>query len=290
MPCYHPQTAYVPLDGGELSFRETANSREVQIPCGQCIGCRVQRAVDWGIRITHESKLYDKNSWITLTYQENPVTLVRRDVQLFIKRLRKAHPERRIRYFAAGEYGSKSLRPHYHVCLFNFWPSDAKIWVEKTQHYKSKEIETLWGLGNTDVFRLNHSRALYTGKYSCKKIGGIPAKAHYTRLNPETGELIECIPEFAQMSLKPGIGFNWYERFKTDYLPCNNVVIDGRQYKVPKYYWRKFQLSDAESAETLQYQNYLEALQHAQNLTPERLAIREEVALAKFRSNERDAQ
>lgn len=91
--------------------------------CGQCLPCRVNRRRIWTHRIMLEAAQYHDNSFVTLTYDEEklPVDLsvTPRTLQLFMKRLRKVYPNR-IRYFGVGEYGDQTMRPHYHLALFNF--------------------------------------------------------------------------------------------------------------------------------------------------------------------------
>ena len=97
---------------------------DMEYPCGQCRACRVNRARDWAVKIMHETDYYDYSTFMTITYDEENVpyefsgddglvqTLCKRDLQLFIKRLRKwLHPEK-IKYYACGEYGSRTHRPH----------------------------------------------------------------------------------------------------------------------------------------------------------------------------------
>lgn len=290
MPCFHPLLAWQPANGGQLAFKGQHGHSPIEISCGQCIGCRVDRATDWGVRITHESKLYDHNAWVTLTYAENPVSLVKSHLQDFHRALRQGERRRKkdppkIRYFGVGEYGEKLLRPHYHTALFNYWPHDAKRWDKES--FRSDYLDKIWGRGMVDIRMLNWERAVYLGKYSMKKIGGEPAKNHYTRFDPSTGEFIEVTKEFATMSLKPGIGHDWYTRFVSDYLPCDNVVLDGRKRKVPKAYWRKFSESDPETAELVKTARKQALEAHAENITDARLKVREEVAKLKSQSIQR---
>lgn len=135
----------------------------------------------------YESQLHPDNCFITLTYsQENlPAdgTLVPSDLQLFIKRLRRAVEPTRLRYFAVGEYGDESRRPHYHAIIFGLGPSAGPI------------VDQAWGLGFTATAEFNEYTAQYTAGYVVKKL----TRRDDPQLNGRH-------PEFARMSLRPGIG------------------------------------------------------------------------------------
>ena len=95
----------------------------VQVPCGLCLECRIQHARQWADRCVLEAKNYKDNYFVTLTYDDdflpNHNSLEPRDLQLFLKRLRKTFPHTKIRFLASGEYGDSSFRPHYHLILLN---------------------------------------------------------------------------------------------------------------------------------------------------------------------------
>lgn len=105
---------------------------DVPVPCGRCPKCLVRRADSWIFRILQEERTALSSYFLTLTYDDDHVpitdnkfmTLVKRDFQLFMKRLRRAHPRghRPLKYYACGEYGSRFQRPHYHVVILNADP------------------------------------------------------------------------------------------------------------------------------------------------------------------------
>nr|AOV86368.1 putative replication protein VP4 [uncultured virus] len=150
--------------------------------CGQCMFCRFNRRRIWTHRLMLEALVHTKASFLTLTYDDENLPpggqLVKRDLQLFIKRLRKAYGQ--LRYFAVGEYGDLSLRPHYHAALYGLDREDMEV------------VETAWGKGRVSLDDLTVQSAAYICGYVVKK------------LNKETDEI--SVPEFAIMSLKPGIG------------------------------------------------------------------------------------
>jgi len=222
----------------------SAGSRGVEgflwLPCGQCIGCRLERARQWAVRCVHESQVHENNCFITLTYAETGPSLVYRDFQLFIKRLRK-HAGVKLSYYVGGEYGSDGGRPHFHACIFGFDFSD-KVYLKKgsdgeSKLYTSDTLDRLWGLGLCSVGSVSFASAGYIARYCVAKVNGQLAESHY-RVVTDDGEIIDRVPEFNRMSLKPAIARGWFERYKSDVYPRDFVVINGARCKPPKYYDR----------------------------------------------------
>ena len=257
MACYSPLLAYRTFDNS-IIFNERSGDvvHSLTLPCGQCIGCRLERARQWAMRCVHEASNYQHNSFVTLTYNDDSLpdvaSLHYDDFQRFMKRLRKAHKgfhlsprgDYPIRFYMAGEYGSTKMRPHFHACLFNFDFLDKKVW-QKTKSgsliYRSAELERLWPFGYSSIGELNFQSAGYVARYCMKKVTGDLSTDHYTRCEEITGELIQLRPEFNKMSLKPGIGFDWYQKFKKDVYNFDYVVINGKRCKPPKFYDKKFE-------------------------------------------------
>ncbi|QXP08258.1 MAG: replication initiator protein [Arizlama microvirus] len=250
MPCYRPLLAHRGLKTTEngkrpLSFNihEAYQDLPVMVPCGKCIGCKTDKATQWAARCYHESKLHKNNYFVTLTYDENNLppggTLVKEHLQDFIRRLRKSNPNEKIRYYACGEYGTKGTRPHYHILLFghsfnvdnhNNLNMDLRLYTRNKQPgqqlYTSESLKTLWPFGFSTVGEFSQQSAMYVAKYSIKKITGELAAAHYE------GRL----PEFALMSLKPGIGHDWIKKYTSDCYPKDYFTIKGRKFRPPRYY------------------------------------------------------
>ena len=162
MPCYHPITAYRSITGRDKSTgkwqivftkRDGYTDLEVKIPCGKCVGCRLERSRQWAIRCVHEAKMHENNCFITLTYNDKNVdkngSLNKRDFVLFMKKLRKKYSEG-IRFFHCGEYGEEFSRPHHHACIFNFDFPDKKLYTirQNTKLYRSDNLEKLWPNGS----------------------------------------------------------------------------------------------------------------------------------------------
>jgi len=170
-------------------------------PCRQCMYCRINRQREWAYRILLESRSSPHNAFVTLTYSQPSNTLEPRHVQLFLKRLRKAHPSK-IRFFAVGEYGDQNQRPHYHLALFGF-PTCSNLRtlhsIQQSCCYACDRIRSIWGKGLIDVGELNAQSAQYIGGYVTKKLTNPYDITTRKWLNGRH-------PEFARISLKPGIG------------------------------------------------------------------------------------
>lgn len=303
MPCYSPVTAYRSRTRNASGLRGLVFSPahgfvdlKVKLPCGGCIGCRLDAASDWQTRIIHESKLHSESSFLTLTYSDEhlPVgsTLSKDDVQKFMKRLRKAIDPVPIRFFLVGEYGELNNRPHYHAIIFGFaFLGDRKPFKKtKTGHqlYISETLNKAWGMGQTLIGNLSSESAGYTARYAMKKITGELSETHYERLNPETGEIYRVLPEFALMSRRPGIGSDFYDRYKGEIFPSDRVIVKGKEKPVPKYYSRKLKASNPDLYEDVRIRRIQRAEANAENNTPDRLTVREEVKKSKVKLLKRE--
>jgi len=216
------------------------------------MGCKLERARQWSIRMMHESKCWDRNSFITLTYNDQEVPqdygLNVRHLQLFFKRLRKSL-DHKIRFFACGEYGDLTGRPHYHAIVFNYDPNDKIKHSLNHQNqiiYSCQSLDDAWTHGFTTVQDVTPQSCNYVARYVTKKIKTSDdyGASRYFRLSPIDGQYHSVHPEFATMSRKPGIGHTYTEKFKSDYYPSGFVVVDGVRQAPPSYYVK--QLSEEE--------------------------------------------
>lgn len=291
MSCFRPlQACRTRLGEIRLGEPRGDDGYPLELPCGRCIGCRSDRARAWSIRIGHEAQLYDENVFVTLTYDDASLPASRSleygDFSGFMKRLRKRlrgrcqSPDGRfpIRFFVAGEYGSRTGRPHWHAVLFNCWFPDQQRLINET--WRSRMCEELWSRGNVVIGAVTPSSAAYVAGYTSKKVYGAGAADHYEDVvNLRTGEVTARRPEFCVMSRRPGIGAWWYARYGGDLFPVDHAVQEGKTYKVPRYYWRRFQEEgDARVVEEVAYARELKALENLEESTPERRVVREVVA------------
>lgn len=293
MSCFRPLEAYRSPVSGEvwIGSDPTRTGRYMELPCGRCVGCKLDRAREWSHRITHEAQLYTWNWFVTLTYRDEDLPKSRSleypHFQKFMKRLRKriggdlpgpegGHP---LRFFCAGEYGGRTGRPHFHAILFNLRVRDAKCFMNGS--FRSDEVEDIWGLGNVQLDSVTPASAAYVAGYSQKKVYGRYARDFYEDVvDLATGEVTRRRPEFAKMSLKPGIGQWWYDRYGGDIFPQDfSIMHGGKKWKVPKFYWRKFQDDgDPLTVEEIANERFRRAEERRADSTPERRAVREEVA------------
>lgn len=174
--------------------------------CGQCHPCRYNQRRVWSHRITLEAAQYKDNAFLTLTYDEKHLpedgSLNPRHMQLFLKRLRKEWEPEKIRFFGVGEYGDETQRPHYHLALFGF-PTCGRGLTRPNRSGSCcvicDRVRGVWGKGNIYLGNLEPASASYIAGYVTKKL---------TRkvTDYEREQLGDRLPEFARMSLRPGIG------------------------------------------------------------------------------------
>jgi hypothetical protein len=242
------------------------------------------------MRCLHESSLHDRNAFITLTYDDSNLppggSLDYSDFQKFMKRLRR-RVKSPVRFYMGGEYGENgTIRPHFHACLFGYDFPD-KVYFKKTTSgekiYTSKLLESLWPFGLSSVGNVSFESAAYIARYCVQKVTGDLAKSHYEVITDD-GEVIDRVPEFNHMSLKPGIGAKWLEKFRTDVFPRDYVVINGVKTKPPKYYDTLFEREDPGTFSEIVAQRELDG--YSQTLAGEnsyhRLSVREQVQSARL--------
>lgn len=299
MPCFRPLKGYRSrelTDKGKRKIVFNINAgfadMQVEVPCGQCIGCRLERSRQWAIRCVHEAQLHEANSFITLTYNNQNLpknnSLRLKDFQDFMKRLRKKYGK--VRYFHCGEYGEKFQRPHYHVILFGLDFKDKKLHSNSLGNklYVSESLDKLWqNKGHCLIGDVTFESAAYVARYITKKITGEAAEEHYSTVIPETGEVIKRKPEYITMSRRPGIGKNWLEKFKDDIYPEDFVVIRNKLMKPPKYYDRIYEVEYPDEYLSLKANRINKAELNKKDCTPERLSVREELQLLKFKKLKR---
>lgn len=284
MPCYHPLKA-VPsglTEKGKTNYRFLSDSFLMEfkirngydfpssaiqlLPCGQCLGCRLEYSRQWANRCMLELQYHDSSYFVTLTYDDEHVprawysdketgeafqslTLVKRDFQLFMKRLRKRFSDDHIRFFMSGEYGGTTFRPHYHAIVFGLHLDDLRLYKKSPQgfsYYNSPSLQACWSdkegnpLGFAVVAEVTWETCAYTARYVMKKLNGKEAQ-FYADFNIQ--------PEFTLMSRKPGIARRYYDDhpdiYDHEYI---NVATEkgGRKFRPPRYYDQLFDLENPE--------------------------------------------
>lgn len=264
MKCFNPIKAKRD-DTGSIIFTsdESQGIHEVEIPCGQCMGCRIRKAQEWATRMLHEKQFHEESIFITLTYNDENLPIDRSlqydDVTRFIKRARKTL-DKKIQYYYSGEYGEETLRPHYHMILYGTEFNEKIKYHGKeniVEHlftndhgnkvYTSTLLDELWGLGNCNFGSVTYDSCMYVAKYTTKKINGDLSDEHYSRFNPDTGEVWQVKKEEARMSRKPAIGYSWLAKYYKDTLRDDYIVIGNKKVTVPQYYIKKIR-SDLEKS------------------------------------------
>lgn len=301
MACRFPLAAFQ-LANGEVVFRERQGQNPVRslfLPCGRCAMCRLERSRQWAVRCMHEARMHDASMFITLTYDDAHLPVDRSlkysDYVAFMKRLRKyasriaksdVSVSKNVRFYMVGEYGGLTGRPHFHALIFGLDFAD-KLYFKrsgKSSVYTSATLRKLWPLGNHWIGAVTFESAAYCARYCMDKVTGDIADAHYRFVDQETGEIFQRVPEFNRMSLKPGIGATFLERFWSDVYPRGEVVVNGRKAKAPRYYDKMFRrASDGDAVARLEFERYERAMRvDARESSDERLAVREQVMLARL--------
>lgn len=316
MACYRPMYGFQGQDG-KFTYRERGALGRLVVPCGGCVGCRLKRTGEWAVRGSHELQMSSLSSFITLTLDDKRlpfrlegqipanVGLYYPDFQDFMKRLRERFGEG-VRYIVAGEYGDKLGRPHYHAILYNCHFADRKHWYRSKQGhnvFRSELLEELWPFGNCEIGSVTPESIAYVARYVMKKVTGKNAAEHYHWIEPSTGEIFLRKPEFAKYSLKPGIGYEWFMKHHDSVYPHDYVIFNGRKVRPPRYYDKLYErltgfsvkrdselFSDDEIFDVRVFSQAFDdikatriesAQKFLDDTSPERLYVREQVALAK---------
>ncbi len=326
MPCFSPLKGYVSLETGGITFKQTKDTgRKMEVPCGQCLGCRLDHSRMWAMRIAHEASLHEYshgNSFITLTYRDPDAcntkqlkegyhipdnwSLDKDHFQRFMKRLRKARPAQTVRFYHCGEYGEHCRhetnildcqmcgvgRPHYHCILFNCSFTDLAAFgcgPNDIIYYTSAELESIWKYGFVQVGEVNIQTAGYVARYCLKKQTGTAAPDHYKNVN-DYGEEIPVLPEYATMSRRPGIGNAWYQKFKTDIYPSDEVPVPGQGVykKVPRYYDELLRAETPDLLEAIKAERHTWRSENDTEYTAERLMQKYNVKRAQIKSLTRE--
>ena len=220
----------------------------IKIPCGKCVGCRLEYSRQWANRCMLELQYHDSAYFCTFTYDDDHVprtyypdpetgeafpamTLQKRDFQLLMKRIRKHFPDDQIRFFACGEYGSQTFRPHYHAIIFGLHLSDlipykkVREGGELYTYYNSPSLQECWPYGFVVVGEVTWESCAYTARYVMKKLKGKEAD-FYGKHNIQ--------PEFTLMSRRPGIARNYYDThptlFDTDYINISTPNFNAKRW------------------------------------------------------------
>lgn len=284
MTCYHPIRALIVgvTDTGKKKLRfvsrdydntwKDSNGNvsdvwpETLLPCGKCIGCTIDRSRQWATRMMLELKYHEKACFVTLTYNDDnlPISgwedengnwhesysLAKSDFQRFMKRLRRHYEPEEIRFFACGEYGGKTRRPHYHAILFGIDFSEDryvdKVTPEGVVYYRSPTLESKWTDGFSMITDVNWNTCAYVARYCTKK--------KYGRQNIYY-QTFGLVPEFNLMSRRPGIGAKYFEEHGEEVYINQEIFLHnnkgGLKVRPPAYFDRLYDIEHPEEMEKI---------------------------------------
>lgn len=236
--------------------------------------------------------MHEYGWFLTLTYDEDHVpeygSLRAADLRAFFKSLRKKFPAGTLRYFACGEYGELSQRPHYHAVLFGPELLDRCFLRRRGGHpvWRSETVAAHWKHGLHELGTVTRESASYVAGYVRKKVSRKAFPDADVRVDPGTGELVEVEPEFSRMSLRPAIGRSWIEKYWRDVYPRDFVVVEGGEYKPPRYYDKWMDENHPEIMLEVREKRYAEM----QDLEPEKLRAKEKIRKARGALYERRSE
>lgn len=243
MPCTDPRTVGFLADGKTLTWSQKNFSKEYatfQLPCTQCLECRLSQAREKAVRCVHEASMHPRNAFVTLTYAPEHLPspkLIYEDWQNFAQRLRddaynlETGERLQIPIMVTGEYGETNKRPHWHAIIFNWRPDDI-YHTEKNPRgeelHQAHSLDKLWqGRGKANFGDVTIDSAGYVARYATKKlVHGID----------------HDFQPIHKMSSKYAIGKSWLEKFWPDvFLQGHCVLADGSKVPIPRYYekWLK---------------------------------------------------
>lgn len=241
MPCFHPMRGYRSHTVNEngkrpIVFKVTDGFYDmpIDVPCGQCIGCRLEYSRQWAMRCIHELKMHEKSCFLTLTYNDENLPLdyylEKEELQKALKRIRKYIEPLKFRYMACGEYGETTKRPHYHVIMYGYEFPDNEHYAHNDGYdiYTSKILDSLWGKGECKIGTVTFESCCYVARYMLKKQKGQNKR--------DDGK-----EEFLLASRKPGLGQKFFEKYYEEIYATDSCVIRNKQMKPPKYYDTKFE-------------------------------------------------
>lgn len=222
------------------------------------------------------------SSFVTLTYEKTGPSLVPMDFTRFMYRVRERLGP--TRFFACGEYGEVNQRPHFHALLFGQTFSDGRPCGKDI--CSSQVLSKLWPFGFSSFGGVSYDSAAYVAGYTCKKLSGDVAKAHYARVDVDTGEIVQCVPEFGRMSLRPGIGYTWFRKYWRDVYGVRDGIVQagGNVIPPPRIYDRWLSELDDARLEQLKFgERPLRGRSFVGDSSSVRLEVRERCALAQER-------
>ncbi|QCQ84910.1 replication initiator protein [Blackfly microvirus SF02] len=307
MSCYSPVNAWYskvinPETGKRLLQYKPQGSLtgyRFKVGCGHCPGCLLERSRQWGIRAMHENRMHKQSAFLTLTYSNDTLprdgSLVKRHLQLFHKKLHNRLLRSRgvgIRYYSCGEYGSLNQRPHYHVLSFGYDPPDKLLYSRNHRDepiYSSRELDAMWGYGDTKVGEVTFESASYVARYCLKKVSAAVREAGHYVVYDADGVIHERLPEFQLFSTNPGIGSSYFDRYKDEIMAHDTIIMGNREVPSVRYYDKKIEAIDPLRYKQIKRNRVRKALLVSKiEAGPDRMRVKELLLLKCMKLKERN--
>lgn len=202
-----------------------------------------------------------------------------------MKKLRKAFPCRKLKFFMCGEYGTDKKqitelgRPHYHAIIFGIQFPDLEISSKNKNGdyvYTSRILDKIWSRGFAWVGNVTFQSAGYVARYCVKKVNGKMAESHYRKIDFDTGEVYKVEPEFSLSSTREAIGKQWFMKYQKD-LEKGWFMFDGKRMGLPAYYKK---LQKEQVGKLREFEHSVDP--STRDLQGDRLVVREEVTLRRL--------
>ena len=294
MPCTTPLQGYKTF-GGAITFKlseamsvsKSGSPVKLDVPCGQCMHCRLEKARQWAVRMSLEEQLHDESIFLTLTYDNKHYPpnggLVKSDVQNFVRRLKEKVAPKKIKYYFVGEYGDQTNRPHYHAIIYGYEPAANTIEQISNENgmplYSSTELTKLWSkrkgtdpIGYAVYGHVNWDTCSYVARYVTKKINDSP-EANTNVDNEARFKYRGNIQEFALSSRNPAIGKEWLDKYYDETVRDDYIVLNGKKMLPPKYFDDQIRKKDEEVYNKIKKNRKTNLIE----LTPERAVNMEKI-------------
>ena len=214
------------------------NGKDLYVPCGKCLNCRIQKRTEWTVRLLFELTTWDVSCFATLTYDDRYLpengSIVKSDLVKYFKRLRRdLNGDEKLKYFGVGEYGEESGRPHYHAIVFGI---------------NDKRIEDNWTYGFVHKGYVSHDSIQYVCKYIFKKFTGKMEDKEYKSKGKEN--------VFRIMS--KGIGRDAFESYIDSGWKKEYLTVNGLRRAYPKYFWDRLDEAMKDNIKSLAEQREME--------------------------------
>lgn len=239
----NPATGKRPL---QFKVQGSFSGVRVEVPCGQCLGCKLEHSRRWAVRLMHENKMHKQSAFVTLTYDAEHLPAVGsldpEHLRGFHKRLHNRllyHRGYGISYYGCGEYGDLNKRPHYHSILFGYQFPDLKKYSENSRGealYTSELCDDVWGFGKTMLGDVTFESCAYVARYVTKKVHKSVREAGHYLVYDADGVVHERNPEFSHSSRNPAIGKRYFQKYGAEIAQHDTVIVNGREVPSVPYY------------------------------------------------------